>query len=91
MSYVVIKPNGDKYRYDNDQVADNRSFYYVFYSSGTEYWYDQINDGRSHRLDGPAVKHKNPNYHNEWWYKGTRIYCTTQEEFNRKIKLLAFL
>jgi len=42
-----------------------------------------------HRIDGPAIEYSHGvNY---WYYNGIQIDCQSQEEFNRKIKLLAFL
>ena len=46
-----------------------------------------------HRLDGPAkvglaLPGTEPDV--EWWYHGTRIYCKSQEEFDRAIELKAF-
>lgn len=50
-------------------------------------WYYQ--HGKLHRLDGPAIEwfdgEKN------WYYKGKFICDSSQQEFERKIKLLAFL
>jgi hypothetical protein len=45
-------------------------------------------NGKLHRLDGPAIEYRNNN--NAWFYKGYEIDCTSQKEFERKIKLLAF-
>lgn len=42
-----------------------------------------------HRLDGPAVEYVNGQ--KEWHYKGIRVLCQSQREFEQKIKLLAFL
>jgi len=51
-------------------------------NNGDKYWYfrDQL-----HRLDGPAVEQSNG--YKSWWYYGKRIDCTSQEEFERLIKL----
>lgn len=56
-----------------------------------ESWYDRENTILRHRLDGPAIEYKSSSSSNQWWYKGKRINCTTQKEFERKIKLLIFL
>jgi len=50
-----------------------------------EWW---INHQR-HRLDGPAVEFANGS--KEWWYKDKQINCSSQEEFERLIKLLPFI
>lgn len=56
------------------------------YSYGAEEWYCH---GKLHRLDGPAVI--GDNTIGEWYYHGQHIDCTSQKEFERLIKLLAFL
>jgi hypothetical protein len=55
------------------------------YSSGNKYWY--LN-GRRHREDGPAVEYIYGN--KEWWVNAEHIPCTTQEEFERLMRLKAF-
>jgi hypothetical protein len=57
----------------------------VEYNNGTKAWYQH---GRFHRLDGPAVEW--PNGCKDWYYKGKRISCSSQEEFERIIRLKAF-
>lgn len=48
-----------------------------------------IEDGQKHhRLDGPARDWENAR---EWFYYGERINCQTQDQFDRIIKLKAFL
>lgn len=44
--------------------------------------------GKYHREDGPAVEHANG--HKEWWLNGKHINCSSQEEFERLLKLKAF-
>jgi len=51
---------------------------------GTKRW---ILNGKLHREDGPAIEYVNgPKY---WWYHGERILCSSQEEFERLLKLKA--
>lgn len=40
-----------------------------------------------HRLDGPAVERENGN---EWFYYGQKIDCSSQEEYERILRLKAF-
>ena len=54
--------------------------------NGTKLWY--IN-GKQHREDGPAVEYTN-GQQNEWWISGKRIDCSSQEEFERLMRLKAF-
>lgn len=57
----------------------------IEYSSGEQWWYQ---NNVKHRLDGPALIWSNGN--KEWWYKGKFIKCSSQEEFEKLIKLRAF-
>jgi|SRR5579859_2303390 len=56
----------------------------VEYADGTKIkcWY--LHDQR-HRLDGPAVEYANDSKY--WYYHGEWINCSSQEEFERLIKL----
>lgn len=45
-------------------------------------------EGQRHRIDGPAVDYFN---FKEWYYHGKKIECSTQEQFEKMIKLKAFL
>jgi hypothetical protein len=44
--------------------------------------------GQLHNETGPAIIWNDGLQ--EWWYNGERIYCSSQEEFERKIKLKVF-
>jgi len=52
--------------------------------SGSKYW---CFCGLLHRLDGPAYEGINGD--KCWWYHGKQINCSSQEEFERLIKLKA--
>jgi hypothetical protein len=41
-----------------------------------------------HREDGPAIERKTGE--KEWWYHGERINCSSQEEFEKWLRLKAF-
>jgi hypothetical protein len=47
-------------------------------------------NGKVHREDGPALVYEDNPELNEWWYHGKHIPCSSQEEFERLIKLKAF-
>ncbi len=53
--------------------------------NGNKYWY---RSGHIHREDGPAVEYANGD--KLWYYNGNRIECSSQEEFERLLKLKAF-
>lgn len=68
--------NDDYHREDGPAVEfENGDVFYYVY-------------GQLHRLDGPAVINGNVQ---EWWVKGKRILASTQEEFEKMLKLKAFL
>ena len=49
--------------------------------------------GHRHRLNGPAFEWRKdlwPNRKDQWYYMGKFIECSSQEEFERIIKLKAF-
>jgi hypothetical protein len=61
--------------------------------AGDRWWYDK--NGVFHREDGPAIItltfHGNVSFWNKyWWWRGEPVYCKTQEEFERFLKLKAF-
>jgi len=78
-----ISSTGNKWWYLNNQYhrEDGPA---VEYSDGSTLWYHY---GQLHRLDGPAEDYANGNKY--WWYQGKQINCSSQEEFNRLIKLKA--
>ena len=57
----------------------------VIHSNGTKAWY---NLGKRHREDGPAVEYADGN--KDWFYHGVHVDCSSQEEFERLIKLKVF-
>jgi hypothetical protein len=68
----------------------------VEYPNGDYCWHF---NGVSHREDGPAIEWHYHGANNkrrlavpkiEWWYHGKQIYCRTQQEFERIIKMQAF-
>lgn len=56
----------------------------IEYANGDKCWY--VHDKR-HRLDGPAVERADGM--KIWYYEGELIYCDSQEEFERLLKLKA--
>lgn len=63
-------------------------------------WEEWYYNGVRHRLDGPAVILYNINYNvgiygkilnkNTWFYNNKMINCSTQEEFDKLIKMKVF-
>jgi len=56
------------------------------FQTHTRYW--DTETGFLHRLDGAAIEYKNGN--KEWYYQGRQVYCNTQEEYEKLLKLKAF-
>ena len=53
--------------------------------NGDKLWFQ---DGKKHRLDGPAIEYSNGTKY--WFYFGKYIMCSSQQEFERIIKLKLF-
>jgi hypothetical protein len=75
---------GDKWWYQNNLLhrIDGPA---VDHSDGHKAWFK---NGRLHRLDGPAVEFIDGEKH--WSYEGELVNCTSQEEFERYLKLKLF-
>ena len=73
---------GNKYWYLNDQLhrIDGPA---IEHADGSRTWF--VN-GQRHRENGPAMESSNGS--KGWWYHGKPIYCFSQEEFERLIKLI---
>jgi len=74
---------GTKYWYLNGQ-SHREDGPAVEYIGGDKEWYLH---GKLHREDGPAQDWSNGEKY--WWYYGKWINCSSQDEFNRLIKLKA--
>lgn len=61
----------------------------AIYHNGTEMYYQ---NNILHREDGPAIKDVRSDGYIEyrWYYKGIEIRCSSQEEFERLVRLLPF-
>lgn len=57
----------------------------IEYAGGDKFW---LFNGKQHRADGPAVVLTNGNI--AWCYQGKHMNCSSQEEFERLIKLKIF-
>lgn len=56
----------------------------------TEDWSAWTYGGKLHRIKGPAVIGIAQPQKKAWWYLGTRVECQSQEEFEKRIKLMMF-
>jgi hypothetical protein len=54
-------------------------------NSGSKYYF--LN-GKNHREDGPAVEYANGD--KSWYLNDIQVFCETQEEFERLMRLKAF-
>lgn len=75
-SHYTVVEDGIKYDVESDGV--NSIWFYTIYHL----------NGEISRLKGPAVMR--PKDDNEWWLNGKRINCSSQEEFERLIKMKVF-
>jgi hypothetical protein len=57
----------------------------IEYANGDKCWYQY---GKYHREDGPAIEFASGG--KLWYYHGQPIYCQTNEEYLRLLKLKAF-
>lgn len=95
MKYIRFLPTGIKIEYEGDYIYNYISYYMddkLFKVKDRDgiYFFE---DDMLHRLDGPAVILFGGlfPYKEKWFYKNKRIDCNSLEEFQRKIKLLAFI
>jgi hypothetical protein len=76
---------------ESKQIEDGIE-YRIVENAFTRNWF--LN-GKRHRLKGPAVEwlldEGDEGIHNTWYYNGEVIPCKSQEEFERILKLKAFL
>lgn len=84
MNNPMIDEHGNKYWYRKEQLHRENGPA-IEYVSGEKYWY--LND-KFHREDGPAVDCIG---YKRWYYHGELIHCSSQEQFERIIKLKIFL
>ena len=68
--------NGQLHREDGPAVED---------ANGSKYWY--LNN-QPHREDGPAVEYADGD--KRWYFQNQRIFCETNEEFLKLMKLKVF-
>ncbi|CAB4196920.1 hypothetical protein UFOVP1290_440 [uncultured Caudovirales phage] len=81
---LQIDNAGDKRYYKNSKLHRIGSPA-IELASGTKIWY--LN-GKRHREDGPAIEFASGIKF--WYYEDKRIFCNSQEEFKRLLKLKAF-
>jgi hypothetical protein len=88
MSYCINKKI-DEHSYMTQGMSGNYTYQFWFYDS---------NYSVCHKIDGPAVirmelslpNDQKINAYQEWWYMGTKLNCSSQEEFERILKLKVF-
>jgi len=77
--FVLINYDDDtqKFEYSNGDFICAKI---ITYENG-------IKDSYKHSLVGPAVSYS---YKKEWWIEGNKLNCSSQEEFEKLLKLKAF-
>lgn len=57
-------------------------------SDGNKQW---MQHGKVHREDGPAIEWNDGRTDDKWWYyRNERIFCKSQREFEKMLKIKAF-
>jgi len=80
---AIINTDGSKLWYYNDHLHRNDGPAST-HPDGDEMWFTH---GKLHRLDGPAVIFGGIK---EWWINDEQINCSSQEEFEKILKLKIF-
>lgn len=82
---LKIDEFGNKFYYLNDKPhrEDGPA---IELNTGSKFWYQ---NAKLHRTDGPAVIYGTGR--KEWYYHDKYINCSSQEEFEKIIKLRVFL
>jgi len=82
-----IDPSGTiKYLNENWDYHQPNGPAYISKDSKYKSWW--IN-GQRHRLDGPAIERRDGT--KSWYLNGNKIPVSSQEEFERYLKLMAFI
>jgi len=82
---LIIDKFGDKYWYKDD-LLHREDGPAIEETNGDKFWYIE---GKIHRADGPAIEYINGIKF--WYYQGKYIKCSSQQQFERLIKLKVFL
>ena len=73
--------NGDKYWFQNGLLHRIGGPAKEYSNGRKEWWFE----GKRHRADGSAIEYADGT--NFWYYEGEKIYCNSQKEFERLIRL----
>jgi hypothetical protein len=84
-SYPRINCEGDRFWENADYQYHRVGGPAIEWHNGDQNWYF---NGQLHRLDGPAFIWEG--HAPEWHYLGKKIACSSQEEFEKMLKLKAF-
>ena len=80
----IINKYGDKFYY-KDSILHREDGPAIEYTNEDKEWYQ---NGKLHRIDGPAIEYISKDKY--WFYQGKRIFCSSQQEFEKIIKLRLF-
>jgi hypothetical protein len=88
----LILPNGGEFHaYDGNLYFFQNGKRHCEHSPAIQYWNGHKEwyiNGERHREDGPAIEATNGG--KAWYLNGEKIPCTTQEQFERLMRLKAF-
>ena len=83
-SKLHVDLHGNKLWYLNDKIhrEDGPA---MEYANGAKFW---LINGKYHREDGPALEY--PDGTGRWYFNDVYVHCSSQQEFERYLKLKAF-
>lgn len=93
--YAVFIKNSEyslSIRYDDiwvHEISDKDGLVSRIWRRNLDSNYQNYIFASKHRLNGPAIEHRNEACQ-EWWYKNKFINCSSQKEFEKLIKLINF-
>ena len=82
---LIVDSDGNQF-YFLDNLLHREDGPAVEYTHGLKNWYIH---GKLHREDGPAIEWPG-HLVKEWWYNDVKIATSSQEEFERLMKLKVF-
>lgn len=85
MNDIICYDNSERQMWTkNGRIHREDGPAYIHINGRKEWWLE----GKVHRIDGPAVESSNGEKF--WYYYGKFIKCSSQQEFEKLIKLQAF-
>jgi hypothetical protein len=85
---LIINEYGSKRWYHNNELHNENGPAFEMPIHKYKAWYQH---GKLHRVDGPAVEYGEcDDDYRAWYYEGEKVYCYSQEEFEKFLRFKAF-